>query len=61
MTTKDGRMGRERWAAAYARAQALGQVRDADFTTLSGMDVDPVYGPAAESADERMARIGWPG
>src|SRR5918998_1136586 len=61
MTTKDGQAGRERWAAAYARAQSLGQVRDADFTTLSGMEVDPVYGPADESADERMARIGWPG
>jgi methylmalonyl-CoA mutase N-terminal domain/subunit len=61
MTTKDGRTGRERWAEAYARAQALGQVRDADFTTLSGVEVDPAYGPADESADERMARIGWPG
>ena len=36
-------------------------MRDADFTTLSGVEVDPVYGPADESADERMARIGWPG
>ena len=61
MTTEDGRTGRERWAAAYARAEAEGQVRDADFTTLSGVEVDPVYGPADESADERMARIGWPG
>src|SRR5918998_1087732 len=61
MTTKDGRTGRERWAAAYARAQALGQVRDSDFTTLSGVEVDPVYGPADEAADERMSRIGWPG
>src|SRR5918997_15701 len=61
MTTEDGLTGRQRWAAAYARAQAQGQVRDADFTTVSGMEVDPVYGPADESADERMARIGWPG
>ena len=53
--------GRERWAAAYAKALAEGKVRDADFTTLSGMEVDPVYGPAEEAADERMARIGWPG
>src|SRR5215207_6402918 len=53
--------GRERWAAAFAEAQAKGQVRDADFTTLSGLDVDPVYGPEDEEADERMARIGWPG
>ena len=45
MTTEDGRTGRERWAAAYAQAEAKGQVRDADFTTLSGVEVDPVYGP----------------
>ena len=53
--------GRQRWQAAYAEAQARGQVRDADFTTLSGVEVDPVYGPPDESADERMERIGWPG
>ncbi len=53
--------GRERWQAAYARAEAAGQVQDADFTTLSGDEVDPVYGPADEAADERMERIGWPG
>jgi len=61
MTSLEDGTGRERWAAAYARAQQGGQVRDADFTTLSGMEVDPVYGPADEAADERMARIGWPG
>ena len=53
--------GRQRWQAAYAAALARGQVRDADFTTLSGVEVDPVYGPSDESADERMERIGWPG
>ena len=53
--------GRRRWAAAYADAQARGQVRDADFSTLSGVPVDPVYGPSDEAADERMPRIGWPG
>ena len=61
MTAEDGRAGRERWAEAYARAEESGQVRDADFTTLSGVEVEPVYGPADESADERMNRIGWPG
>jgi methylmalonyl-CoA mutase N-terminal domain/subunit len=61
MASESGSTGRERWAAAYARAQAAGQVRDADFTTLSGVEVDPVYGPADEAADERMPRIGWPG
>ena len=61
MTTEDGPTGRERWAAAYARAEAQGQVRDADYTTLSGVEVNPVYGPTDESADERMGRVGWPG
>src|SRR5512132_1451630 len=60
MTAEDG-SGRERWAAAFAEAEAKGQVRDADFTTISGVEVDPVYGPDDEAADERMERIGWPG
>jgi methylmalonyl-CoA mutase N-terminal domain/subunit len=60
MTAEDA-SGRERWAAAFAEAQAKGQVRDADFTTISGLEVDPVYGPDDEAADERMERIGWPG
>jgi methylmalonyl-CoA mutase, N-terminal domain len=52
--------GYERWARAYAEALAKGRVRDADFTTLSGVEVDPVYGPADET-DPRLERIGWPG
>ncbi|HJY45330.1 MAG TPA: methylmalonyl-CoA mutase family protein, partial [Propionibacteriaceae bacterium] len=56
---KDG--GRERWAAAFAEAQAKGQVRDADFTTISGLELEPVYGPEDENSDERLERIGWPG
>ena len=53
--------GRERWRAGYDAAVAAGRIRDDDFTTLSGVEVDPVYGPADETADPRMARIGWPG
>jgi methylmalonyl-CoA mutase N-terminal domain/subunit len=53
--------GRERWQAAYDAAEAAGRIRDDDFTTLSGVEVDPVYGPADESTDPRMERIGWPG
>ena len=53
--------GRQRWAKAYAQAEASGRVRDVDFTTVSGTEVDPVYGPADEAADDRMERIGWPG
>jgi methylmalonyl-CoA mutase, N-terminal domain len=59
--TAERATGKERWAAAFAEAEAKGQVRDADFTTISGLEVDPVYGPDDEAADERMERIGWPG
>jgi methylmalonyl-CoA mutase N-terminal domain/subunit len=47
--------GRARWERAYQHAKK----RDADFTTLSGLAVEPVYGPqeGTEPADE----IGWPG
>ncbi|HVX45279.1 MAG TPA: methylmalonyl-CoA mutase family protein [Mycobacteriales bacterium] len=47
--------GRERWRARYESAAR----READFSTLSGVEVDPVYGPA--EADARFERIGWPG
>ena len=61
--------GAARWQARYDKAQARGQVRDADFTTLSGMPVEPVYGPGlhgipepqSDAERERMERIGWPG
>jgi methylmalonyl-CoA mutase N-terminal domain/subunit len=49
---------RARWQARFDEAQAEGRVRDADFTTLSGLEVDPVYGPTDGEVDER---IGWPG
>ncbi|MFL6065248.1 MAG: methylmalonyl-CoA mutase [Friedmanniella sp.] len=54
----DGRAG---WAAAYAAAEAAGGLRDADFTTLSGTEVEPVYGPPEDGIDPRLERIGWPG
>lgn len=53
--------GRQRWQAAWETVVNKGQVRDADFTTLSGMELEPVYGPRDEAADDRMERIGWPG
>jgi methylmalonyl-CoA mutase, N-terminal domain len=59
--TVEGASDKDRWAAAFAEAEAKGQVRDADFTTISGLEVDPVYGPDDEAADERMDQIGWPG
>jgi len=56
--------GRERWQQRYDKAMAAGLIRDADFTTISGTHVDPVYGPkdqAAEDGYPGFDRIGWPG
>jgi len=47
--------GRARWRRAYDQAAK----RDADFTTLSGLDVEPVYGPPDGS--EPAEGVGWPG
>ncbi|MBV9932730.1 MAG: methylmalonyl-CoA mutase, partial [Actinobacteria bacterium] len=55
----DPSAGRERWRRRYARA--AGRLRDADFTTLSGAEVDPVYGPREGDTVEGFERIGWPG
>ncbi|MBA3308930.1 MAG: methylmalonyl-CoA mutase, partial [Nocardioidaceae bacterium] len=49
--------GRERWQERYAKSR----VREADFTTLSGMEVEPAYGPPAGSDYPNFDRIGWPG
>ncbi|MBE1484705.1 acyl-CoA mutase large subunit family protein [Plantactinospora soyae] len=49
--------GRERWQARYDAARK----RDADFTTLSGLPVEPVYGPQPGTAHPGFERIGWPG
>jgi methylmalonyl-CoA mutase N-terminal domain/subunit len=49
--------GRARWQRRFDEAAK----RDADFTTLSGLEVDPVYGPASGSVVPGMERIGWPG
>ncbi len=37
--------GAARWQSRYDDALAQGRVRTADFTTLSGDEVEPVYGP----------------
>ena len=49
--------GRARWQARYDAARK----RDADFTTLSGTPVEPVYGPPAGTDYPGFDRIGWPG
>ncbi len=65
-TTDPPTSGQARWQQRYDAALAKGLVRTADFTTLSGVEVDPVYGPSG--SDEEVAaaypgfeRIGWPG
>ena len=49
--------GRQRWQRRYEQAR----IRDADFTTLSGVEVDPVYGPPPGAVVPGFERIGWPG
>ncbi len=49
--------GRRRWQARYDKAAK----RDADFTTLSGDPVEPVYGPPPGAEVPGFERIGWPG
>jgi methylmalonyl-CoA mutase N-terminal domain/subunit len=49
--------GRARWQQRYDKSR----VAERDFTTLSGVEVEPVYGPPADTADARFERIGWPG
>ena len=61
MTEQPGTEARSRWQQRYDAALAAGRVRDADFTTLSGLEVEPAYGPADESAVPGFDRIGWPG
>ena len=55
MDAADIAAGRERWQQRYDAART----RDADFTTLSGLPVDPVYGPPGGYPG--FERIGWPG
>jgi methylmalonyl-CoA mutase N-terminal domain/subunit len=49
--------GRARWEQRFADSRR----RDADFSTLSGTEVEPVYGPPAGSVVPGFERIGWPG
>jgi len=53
----DAADGRDRWQRRYAAARK----READFTTLSGLEVDPVYGPPDGAVVPGFERIGWPG
>jgi methylmalonyl-CoA mutase N-terminal domain/subunit len=53
--TDDIEAARARWQERYDASRK----RDRDYTTLSGLEVEPVYGPT--EPDARMERIGWPG
>ncbi len=61
MDSQEIEAGRKRWQFRYEDAVAEGKVRDADFTTLSGVEVDPVYGPPEGEDVRGFERIGWPG
>jgi isobutyryl-CoA mutase large subunit len=55
MSDTNATSGRERWERRFERSKK----RDSDFTTLSGIEVDPVYGPP--DGAEPAANVGWPG
>src|SRR6202020_2500270 len=52
-----GDAGRQRWQRRYDAAR----IREAAFSTLSGLEVDPVYGPPDGAVVPGFERIGWPG
>jgi methylmalonyl-CoA mutase, N-terminal domain len=54
---QDADEGRVRWQRRYDSSRR----RAADFTTLSGLEVDPVYGPPPGAVVPGFERIGWPG
>ena len=43
-TPDPGESARSRWEQRYARSLEQGRVRDADFSTVSGVEVEPAYG-----------------
>ncbi len=47
-------MTRERWQAEFEATS----VRDADFETMSGLDLEPLYAPADDEPD---SNVSWPG
>ncbi|MEP6853151.1 MAG: methylmalonyl-CoA mutase family protein [bacterium] len=57
MDAEEIEAGRERWRHRFAQSRTM----ERDFTTLSGDEVAPVYGPPSGVADPRFERIGWPG
>ena len=54
---EDPDAGRARWQEAYDAST----LRDADFETMSGIGLEPVYGPADWPESQVPERLGWPG
>jgi methylmalonyl-CoA mutase N-terminal domain/subunit len=59
-TSDAGDSARSRWQRRYDEALSQGKVRDADFTTLSQMEVEPAYGPD-DSQAASLPEGQWPG
>ncbi|MFI6581983.1 methylmalonyl-CoA mutase [Embleya sp. NPDC050493] len=57
VNTEDIEEGRRRWQDRYDKVRNDGMRR----TTLSELEVEPVYGPPADQPYEGFERIGWPG
>src|SRR4051812_19231407 len=57
MTPDEIAAGRDRWQQRYDAAKK----READFTTLSGDEIAPVYGPKPGDVYGGFESIGWPG
>jgi methylmalonyl-CoA mutase N-terminal domain/subunit len=49
--------GLARWQQRYDKSR----LREADFTTLSDLEVEPAYGPSTGTDQPGFERIGWPG
>jgi methylmalonyl-CoA mutase N-terminal domain/subunit len=56
-TPEPAAAARDHWRRRYEQSRR----RDADFTTLSGLETDPVYGPPEGAVVPGFERIGWPG
>jgi methylmalonyl-CoA mutase, N-terminal domain len=68
MSVEDIEAGRGRWQERYEQAArklrsggAGGDGQAFRRTTISGDELEPVYGPPEGADDPRMERVGWPG
>ena len=47
----------QRWRSQWTKAR----LRDADFSSLSGRELRPIYGPGDQADFDPDTRLGWPG